>query len=100
MASDDVARLREVKQKIAETQTKLAAVGGFAQLKHQVDTLISGTSNSGGYNAIISAINTVVTAQAEAMRSLADCDQEANRAIEQTLEDEKQRQKQNRDRRR
>lgn len=100
MANTDVARLREVKQKIAETQRKLAAVGSFAQLKYQVETLISGTSNSGGYNAIISAINTVVTAQAEAMRSLADCDQEANRAIEQTLEDEKQRQKQNRDRRR
>lgn len=100
MANDEVARLREAKQKIAETQKKLAALGSFAELKHQADTLISGTSNSGGYNAIISAISTVVAAQAEVIRSLADCDHEANRAIEQTLEDEKQRQKQNRDRRR
>lgn len=100
MANDEVARLREAKQKIAETRNGLAAVRGFAALKADVDNLIGGTVDKNTYTALISAINTVVAAHSAIINSLADCDREAAKAIELAIEDERRREQQERNRRR
>ncbi len=99
-AQKDYAKLQEAKSKLSASLSAMNTLSQFSRLRSQIDSVISGTSQSGKYREIIGNIEEVANAQRTVCNSIQSNIKETDMAIQRALEREREEEKERRQKKR
>ncbi|EIK84202.1 hypothetical protein HXT54_05895 [Gardnerella sp. KA00603] len=92
-AQKDSAKLQEAKSKLSASLSAMNTLSQFSRLRSQIDSVISGTNQSGKYREIIGNIEEVANAQRTVCNSIQSNIKETDMAIQRALEREREEEK-------